>query len=44
MALGVVLMGNCVIVLVVFVVVAIVVVVFVEVGLIAEPVNLELAH
>ena len=38
-ALGVVLMGNCVIFLMVFVVVAIVVVVFVEVGLIAAHVS-----
>lgn len=45
MALGVVLMGNCVIVLVVFVVVvAVIVVVFVVLGLIAEHVSLELAH
>ena len=44
-ALGVVLLGNCVIVLVVFVVVvAVIVVVFVVLGLIAEHVSLELAH
>jgi hypothetical protein len=42
-ALGVVLLGNCVIVLVVFVV-AVIVVVFVVLGLIAEHVSLELAH
>lgn len=41
-ALGVVLMGNCVIVLVVFVVVAVIVVVVVI--FVVEPVNLELAH
>lgn len=44
-ALGVVLLGNYVIVLVVFVVVvAVIVVVFVVLGLIAEHVSLELAH